>query len=158
MQWILIFIALPLAGLACSVFEGLRAGSGKATRHAGLVAKAFFPAFPKSRLYPRCKHKIDWISAQEFQAWAHKSNDVILIDLGSQTLGDPAEFRCPDVLLIEPRELQDVLFWAPPTSRIVVYGPRYMCVSVIPKISEVPGATPVHFLSESPRAMRSCRA
>jgi hypothetical protein len=150
MQWIWIFIAMPLAGLLCSVVAVVREGGMKTQGHAGLLAKTFLPGIREGRLPRRCKHKINWISPLEFQALARSSEDLILIDFGSEALGDPAEFGCPNFLLVEPGDLQDVLFWSPPCSCIVVYGPRQLCLSVIPMISEVPGTTPVHFLSQGP--------
>jgi hypothetical protein len=154
MQSMWILIAMPLAGLLCAVIVVARDGGMRAPSQGGLVAKNHLPSIQEVRSPRRPRRKISWISGEEFEELVQKSEDVILIDLGSLTLGDPNEFNCSGTLLIEPRDMPDVLFWSPPSSQIVVYGPRRTCTSVLPMISKVPGTAPVYLLSQGPRSVR----
>jgi hypothetical protein len=130
-------------------------GGVRAPHYVDQVAKALLPSIWEGGLSLRGKRKISWISAREFEALVQRSDDVILIDLGSKSIGKPAEFKCSHVLFIEPGGMLDVLRWAPPSSRIVVYGPHEVCTSAISTVSKVSGAAPVYFLPEGPGSVRA---
>jgi len=154
MQWIWVLVGMPLAGLLCFAYligrEGVRG-----LNYVGQVAKAFAPNKWAGGLSLRGKRKISWISASEFEALVQRSEDVILIDLGSKSVGHAFEFRAPHVLFIEQGEMLEVLRWAPPSSRIVVYGPYDMCNSMIPAVNSVSGAAPVYLLAEGSARARA---
>lgn len=155
MQWIWVLVAMPLAGLLCFAYVIGREGGVRAPNYVGQVAKALLPSIWEGGLSLRGKRKISWISAREFEALVQRSEDVILIDLGSKSLGKPAEFKCSHVLFIEQGGMLDVLRWSPPSSRIVMYGPRDVCESAIPTVSRVSGAAPVYLLAEGPGSSRA---
>jgi hypothetical protein len=94
------------------------------------------------------------MSAREFEGLVQRSDDVMVIDLGSNSIGKPVEFHAPHVLFIQQRELLDVLHWAPSSSSVVLYGPHDVCASTIPTIRKVSGAAPVYLLSESQNKSR----
>ncbi len=155
MQWIWVLVGMPLAGLLCFVYVIFLGDAEGAPSQVGQVAKAVLPDIWLGGLSLRGKRKISWISAREFEALVQRSEDVILIDLGSKCIGNPADFKCSHVLVIEPGGMLDVLRWSPPSSRIVVYGPRDECAATIPTVSRVSGAAPVYLLAEgsgSPQA------
>jgi hypothetical protein len=155
MQWIWVLVAMPLAGLLCFVYVIGREGGLRAPNYVGQGAKALLPNIGEGGLSLRGKRKITWISAREFEALIQRSEDVILIDLGSKSIGNQAEFKCSHVLFIEPGGMLDVLRWSPPSSRIVVYGPHDVCTSAISTVSKVSGAAPVYFLAEGPGSVRA---
>jgi hypothetical protein len=152
MPWIWVLEALPLAGLLCFIYLIAREGGLRAPNHVGQISKAFVPSMWLGGLSLRGKRKISWISAREFEALVQRSEDVILIDLGSKSIENQSEFKCPHVLFIERGSMLDVLRGSPPASRIVVYGPRDACTSVIPTVRKVPGAAPVYLLAECLRS------
>jgi hypothetical protein len=149
MNWIWVLVAMPLASLLCFVYLIGRQGGETAQSYAGRVAKAIVPIALKSRLLPQGKRKICWMSAREFEALVHRSDDVILIDLCSNCTEKPIEFHAPHVLLIQQRGLLDVLQWSPSSSSVVLYGPHDVCASTIPTIRKVSGSAPVYLLPES---------
>lgn len=93
MQWIWVLVGMPLAGLLWFVFLMCRTGGLRAPDYVGHVAKAFAPNKWEGGLSLRCNRKISWISASEFEAFVQRSEDVILIDLGSKSIGHAAEFN-----------------------------------------------------------------
>jgi hypothetical protein len=116
----------------------------------------------RTGLFQKGKRSISWVSEQEFAALVRRSEDVILVDLASDRIGKPASadaphmlFNAPHVLLVEQRELLDVLRWASPTSIVVLYGPRDVCASTIPEIRRVSGAAPVYLLPKTPNSSRA---
>jgi hypothetical protein len=148
MQWIWVLVGMPLAGLLCFVYVISRGNALGAPNYVGQVAKAVLPSIWEGGLSLRGNRKISWISAREFEALVQRSEDVILIDLGSKSTGRPSEFKCSHVLFIESGGMIDVLRWSPPSSRIVIYGPRDKCAAAIPTVSKVSGAAPVYLLVE----------
>ena len=154
MNWIWVLVAMPLASLLCFFYLISRPGGRNAPNHAGRVASAIAPIALKSGLLRRGKRKIGWISAREFEGLVQRSDDVIIVDLGSNSIGKPVEFHAPHVLFIQQRGLLDVLQWSPSSSSLVLYGPHDVCASTIPTIKKVSGAAPVYLLSEKPNSSR----
>jgi hypothetical protein len=146
---------MPLAGLLCFVYLISRENPQGAPSYVGQVAKAIVPKTWKSGFSLRGNRKISWISVREFEALVQRSEDVILIDLGSKALGKPSDLKCPHVLFIESGGMLDVLRWAPPSSRIVVYGPRVDCAEAIQTVNKVSGAAPVYLLAEGLGSVRA---
>jgi hypothetical protein len=154
MNWIWVLVAMPLASLVCFVYMIGRERGQNAPSYAGRVARAIVPIALKSGLLPQGKRRISWISAREFKALVQRSDDVIVIDLGSNCAEKPTELHAPHVLLIQQRGLLDVLQWSPSSSSVVLYGPHDVCASTIPIIRKVSGDAPVYLLSESPVSVR----
>jgi hypothetical protein len=150
MQWIWVLVGMPLVGLLCFVFLMSRGNALGAQNYVGLAAKAVLPSIWDGSLSLHGKRKISWISSREFEALVYRSEDVILIDLGPKSIGRPSDFKCSHVLFIEQEGMIDVLRWSPPSSRIVVYGPREQCAAAIQTVNKVSGAAPVYLLAEVP--------
>jgi len=155
MNWIWVLVAMPLASLLCFVYMIGRQGWRDAPSSVDRVARAIVPIALKSGLLPQGKRKICWISDREFKALVQRSDDVIVIDLGSNCTEMPTELYAPHVLLIQQRGLLDVLQWSPSSSSVVLYGPRDMCASSIPTIRKVSGFAPVYLLPEGPDSLRA---
>jgi hypothetical protein len=154
MNWIWVLVAMPLASLLCFVYMIGRQGGKNAPSYADRVAKAIAPIALRNRLLRQGGRKISWMSAREFEGLVQRSDDVMVIDLGSNSIGKPVEFHAPHMLFIQQRELLDVLRWAPSSSSVVLYGPHDVCASTIPIIRRVPGAAHVYLLSKSQNESR----
>jgi hypothetical protein len=88
------------------------------------------------------------ITAEELDDLAHRSNDVILIDLTPPWERKPLLIPVAHTLFVAPNQLQDILRWLPPASSVVLYGSSRLCASVTPAVGHLTGSAPVYVLSE----------
>jgi hypothetical protein len=88
------------------------------------------------------------ITSEELDDLAHRSNDVILIDLRSRRERTPILIPVAHTLFIAPSQLQDILRWLPPASSVVLYGPSGLCDFLASAVPRLTGSAPVYVVRE----------
>jgi hypothetical protein len=91
------------------------------------------------------------ISTKDLRSLAHKSDDLILVDLRLRSEREPISFHVAHVLFVSSNDLVDLLCWLPPASSVVLYGGTDRCTSAIRVGQGIFGTAPIYVLREPAR-------
>ena len=139
-----ILIAMPLIGLAYFVFVIIRRGDVRLPKSVTPLPDAHPEAM---RMFDNRtpKRKVKRISDKECEQLLRESNDVVFLDLRSESKA-PIPFAVPEVLVLSPSQIFDMLRWLPASTSVVLYGTSNLCASVAWSARNTCGWAPIYVL------------
>jgi hypothetical protein len=138
-----IFFAIPSVGLLYTICI-----IGRERESASeICACALHPC----RIHSSSRHReVLRISTKDLRYLAYKSDDLILIDLGSGLRGTPIPLPAAHILSASPDELEGLLRWLPAATGVALRGATDVCASAIQICHGIAGTAPIYILADAP--------
>jgi hypothetical protein len=144
MNYFGILIAIPLIGLAYFVFVIIRRGEVRLPKSVTPLPYAH-PDAMRMTDNRAPKRKVKWISDMECEQLLRESSDVVFLDMRSESKA-PIPFAVPEVLVLNPSQIFDMLRWLPSSTSVVLYGASNLCTSVAWSARNICGWAPIYVL------------
>jgi hypothetical protein len=148
MDYFWILVTMPVIGIAYLVFVIIRRGEVKFSKSVTPVPRAH-PDRMRMIDNRAPKRKVKSISDKECERLLRESSDVVFVDLRSEGR-TPIPFAVPEVLVLSPGQIFDMLRWLPASTSIVLYGTSNLCTSVAWSARSIHGLAPVYVLDQGP--------
>jgi hypothetical protein len=139
-----ILIAMPLIGLAYFVYVIVRRGEARLSRSVTPLPFAH-PEAMRMTGNRAPKRKVKWISDKECEQLLRSSSDIVFLDMRSESKA-PIPFAVPEVLVLNPSQIFDMLRWLPSSTSVVLYGASNLCTSVAWSARNICGWAPIYVL------------
>lgn len=145
MEFIWIFLAMPVVSFLCSAYLIARDNRRKLPDCVvPLSTSGLWSAKTKTSTPTSCGREIRWISMKECEDIIRTSSDVVLINLEPSEEGKQLPIPDEHVLSISPSHVLNVVQWLPPETTVVLYGASDLCASMIWTARSLAGVAPVY--------------
>ena len=153
MDYFWILVTMPVIGIAYLVYVIIRRGEVKFSKSVTPVPRAHPDRMrmSDSRVPER---RVKTISDKECERLLRESSDVVFVDLRTEGR-TPIPFAVPEVLVLSPSQVFDMLRWLPASTSIVLYGTSNLCASVAWSARNIHGLAPIYMLDQGPAIVGS---
>jgi hypothetical protein len=153
MDYFWILVTMPVIGIAYLVYVIIRRGEIKFSKSVTRLPRAHPDRIRKiDNRSP--ERKVKSISEKECERLLRESSDVIFVDLRSEGR-TPIPFAVPEVLVLSPGQVFDMLRWLPSSTSIVLYATSNLCASVAWSARNIHGLAHIYVLDQGPAIVGS---